>query len=1222
MKKNLDFIKKTIQILDSVSYENYSNGKDKTYLEYMKGSRADEDKLISPILFRKFLESILGFELGKNINTQELKVGGKPDYVPVDTHTHPFVLDIKGTDTYKLYQHHPQIKRYIQSHGLKYGILTNMRDLDVYTSEKKKEIEEYNLNFVELYRDYKEKSKTCLEKENTKRFLRFVEKFSYIELTREKKIERIAKAKSWTGEEEINVKSLTDQLRHIVNTLHDDIKEKKSELINMFEVGRVSGENIADEIEEISAQISGREREKMTPETFDKIMQADDMILYGKARNAFFRRVAYFAMTRILLARVWEDIGFIEQSLYDSGFAKWYENFNREIKRVLNYAFELSEERYPWLFNADNNYSWYKPSDGALIDSLYELSNFYLGKLDQDILGTIYEDYIEKVDKKNKGQYYTPREIVNFIWDRVGFNNPKAFFWHIEGKRIPKRIFDPATGSGGFLVEAARRIRDYPHFDWNDPQDLMDIFNAILWGIFGSEISIFPYYLTQVNLLIQLTPVIRRHIELTGKKPREQPTPLGIICGDSMELHNPDTSLLPIEIKKEKEEPRREILHFTIAEKKIYEKIKDKLIGKFAYICANPPYIGEKGHKELFQHTLRSYSYWKKYYQGKMDYFYWFIILGLSKLRKYGKLGFITTSYWITADGALKLRKYILENAKIKEMIFFEEVKIFEHAKGQHNMVFILTKCSGKEHEEERKNNHIKVVQVKCKNQDLPGNNVRENLDFLTKHIQKYINRPKYNDKYIKIFWSGVKQGELPKDGDAWNDILIDNSFRKIISKIKQNSVQLYKVLYINQGVVPGIDRVTKENVKILSTDIINKRNIKIGDGIFILREDEANKIVSNPEKYELLVSSYRNSHISPYFVDIPINEREYLIYINRKINLNKYPEIKSHLEKFREILEARLIRYEEKDYKESYPWYRLNRPRDKKILSSEKIVVSNWGINWQSFAYQSGNFFEKRDITFFIKKPNIEESLFYFLGILNSNLIRYWMKSKAKQIGYMRQKLQEQIPIHCVDFKKAEEVEMYNKIVNKVKSIKKKMTELAEYSKYFSGLRITRLPVNDQLPNINNEVIIKNISPENIYNIRTHPEVKIKKIMNFNENEFYFSKIEKPELILTGDAQIKIKDKNNTSFFIEGPYELLKLLYDILPSWKNKPWDEIKENILLPDNIISFNMKKANILNEVQNIKSEILELQKQIDQNIFKLYNLDEREIKIVESEINMKK
>jgi len=42
-------------------------------------------------------------------------------------------------------------------------------------------------------------------------------------------------------------------------------------------------------------------------------------------------------------------------------------------------------------------------------------------------------------------------------------------------------------------------------------------------------------------------------------------------------------------------------------------------------------------------------------------------------------------------------------------MIFFEEVKIFEHAKGQHNMVFVLTKCSGEDKKEERGNNHIKI---------------------------------------------------------------------------------------------------------------------------------------------------------------------------------------------------------------------------------------------------------------------------------------------------------------------------------------------------------------------------------------------------------------------------------------------------------------------------------------------------------------------------------
>jgi len=1183
-KKLLDIIKRTIHILDSIHYENYSEGKAKTYLEYIRGERRDEDKLISPILFRKFLEEILGFKLGESIYTQERKTGGKPDYVPIDTRTHSFVFDTKGTDTRDLSKHFPQIKRYIDSQGLKYGILTNMRDLKVYTSEEKKE--EYSFSFVKLYQDFKQNPTASLNEENTKHFLNFIQTFSYKLLTKEEKVERIARAKPWTGKEDIDVNSLVSKLKYIVNILYNDAKYQKDRFIELAEIGGIEPTSIAYEIEEIAAQIEGREKRKIEEETFKEIIKAEEKSPYGKARDAFLRRVAYFAMTRLLLARVWEDIGFVDQTLYNGGFAKWYENFNREIRKVLNYAFSLSAQRYPWLFKAENNYSWYSPSEDALIDSLYELSNFYLGKLDQDILGTIYEEYIERVDKKNKGQYYTPREIVSFIWDRVGFNNLGAFFWHIEGKRIPKLIYDPATGSGGFLVEAARRIRDHSKFDWNDPQDLKDIHNAILWGIFGSEISPFPYYLTQVNLLIQLTPVIKRHIELTGKKPREQPTPLGVICEDSLELHNIDPELLPVEARNK--ENNHKILHFTTADKRIYEKIKKELVGKFYYCCANPPYVGEKGHKELFRHTLKTYPYWNRYYQGKMDYLYWFIILGLSKLREYGKLGFITTAYWPTADGASKLRKYILENAKIKEMIFFGDVKIFEHAKGQHNMVFILTKCSGKE--KERKDNRIKIVQVKCKNQDLPGNRIREKLDFLVKHIEKHMDKSKYEDRFIKVFWSGVKQGELPQDGGPWNGLFTDSSFKKISSKMECNSVPLCNVLDAKQGIVPGIDRITKENIKILSPYIINERGIKVGEGVFVLNRDEAKRIAPNPDEHELLVRSYKNSHICPYYVDIPPSEEEYLIYIDQEIDLNKYPNIKSHLNRFRELLEARLSRYEERGYKESYPWYRLNRPRDRKMLATEKIVVSNWGADWQSFAYQTGKFFEKRDITVFVKKSNVEESLFYFLGILNSSLVRYWMKSKARQTGYMRQKLQEQIPIRRIDFSNSKEVKMHDKIVEKVKLIRENMAKLAEYSKSFKDVRLTKLDFKLPLPDIYLEAIIKSIPPENLYNVRTHPELNIRKSRDVKDSRFYLSKVKMPKKILTGNAQLELISKSKASIFIEGPYELLKLLRELLSEWKGKPWNEIKENLLIPETIQNFDIQKNKILNEVKSIRKEIL--------------------------------
>jgi len=206
-------------------------------------------------------------------------------------------------------------------------------------------------------------------------------------------------------------------------------------------------------------------------------------------------------------------------------------------------------------------------------------------------------------------------------------------------------------------------------------------------------------------------------------------------------------------------------------------------------------------------------------------------------------------------------------------------------------------------------------------------------------------------------------------------------------------------------------------------------------------------------------------------------------------------------------------------------------------------------------------------------------------------------------------------IPIHRINFDDSEEVRMHDEIVDKVKSITKKMAELAKYSKYFSGVRLTRLPFDASLPEVNNEAIIKSVPPENLYNIRTHPEIKIERPKDFEKEKFYLSKVEKPQPILTGEARLRLKSKGEIPIFIEGPYELLKLLFDILPNWKNKPWSEIKENLLLPDNVISFNTQKNKVLDEVQNIRSEILELQKQIDQIIYKLYELKDSEINIVE-------
>ncbi len=325
---------------------------------------------------------------------------------------------------------------------------------------------------------------------------------------------------------------------------------------------------------------------------------------------------------------------------------------------------------------------------------------------------------------------------------------------------------------------------------------------------------------------------------------------------------------------------------------------------------------------------------------------------------------------------------------------------------------------------------------------------------------------------------------------------------------------------------------------------------------------------------------------------------------------------------KFKGILDYQLV-----GYAETNKWYALTRASEESVLKREKIFTP-YRAEKNTFAYSNDDFFSSKDlyyITYQIEPPNIAESLKYVLGVLNSSTIEFWCFHKLKQKGNVREYYAtplKNIPIHRINFDEPEKVRMHNEIVDKVNSMLEKIAKLAKYSKYFSGLRLTKLEFDAPLPEVDNEAIIKSIAPENQYSIRTHPEIKIEQLKGFRSDKFYMSKVDKPELTLTGNVQLELKGKNGTSVFIEGPRDLLKLLADILSlsNWKNKPWSEIKDKLLLPDNIVSFNAQKTRILNEVRDERAKILQLQKEIDQMVYKLYGLSEEEIKIVNSKFKI--
>lgn len=1245
---DLETVKRTVDILDRFGARYYNESMDKTdnYLTYVqlarKAKKADEEKLIQPTIFPAFLEEILDFSRIEYVPEQRNEHKMAPDFTPMDTHLHPFIFETKGNDSglmdfEKEFHNKSKLYLFADPHA-KYVIITNMAELVVYEKDSEKKLEDYSFSFTRLYEDFKNKSPFDLKNANAQSFIRFAKKFRKVELTIEKKIETIANAEPYpplfkvVTDEHESYKSLklTNTIWSIVDSLKNDIKNDRGKeyILKALRNNTLRKEQIAREIYSICQTIDQRypvpESEKIEAKDLDSLLSSSNKTI-EKSVDLYFCRVAYFTMSRLLLIRVWEDARFIEEeyaTLFDGGFKKWYQAHNGKIVKVLEQAYNIGREKYEWLFTEQNNYAWYIPTDNVLVDVLYELAKYNLSVVNRDVLGTVYEEYLDVQDKKNKGQYYTPHQIVSLIWDRVGYTSKKwgdvsAFFYYENGKRIPKLIFDPATGSGSFLVEAIRRLRNQ-FYSEPDKQLLLDARDAIVNGIHGSEIGAFPYYLTEVNVLIQLTPIIQKIIDLNNtERELSGKFTLRVIHQDSLGLHNQTERLVGTDVAEEFiVDKDHDILKLEGEKLQIFKCIKESR--NFDYVVANPPYIGEDAHKELFQNATARYPYWKRYYQGKMDYLYFFVILALQKLKETGKMGFITTSYWLTADGASNLRKYILDNARIVEIIDFGEIKLFEHAKGQHNIVFVMEKCKDKEKKEQNK---IKLVKVK---EHFDGKNVDERLTKLIEYIKLYIDEGGYSDQYIEVFHSAVKQGELTEE--PWYIFYRENE-AKILNQIERVGEELIKFCDINQGVITNPMKVDKSVLETLTSKEIEVNNIVLGDGVFILSDVELESLNLLEKERGILKPFFHTSDIHRYHV--PSSTDYKVIYTNKHTNIEDYPNIKIHLEKFRNKLYSRRECEEGK-----IPWYSLHWPRDQGIFESEKIICP-YRADRNVFGYTEKSFYAEGSVRFITPKRGEknntnftndetlkEHDLRYILGVLNSSLFRVWCHHKTKPKGKVRELFYTpltKMPIKPIDFGDSAEMEMHKGIIDRVQTIIDLKRELSAHPEYFQG-PILELEASEPLPTILTEKIIGALDESEKRNLRTSSQLKPvytddsfvlrrtnEVIINIDRSETDFEYT----LVLVG------KSKRTTK--IDGEKEILNFLKKILDeNYKGRSWREIEEKIILPDTIQSFERKYVEIRDKVREILEKIQKSQGEIDETVCKLYGIRKDDVNSVISKL----
>jgi adenine-specific DNA-methyltransferase len=403
-------------------------------------------------------------------------------------------------------------------------------------------------------------------------------------------------------------------------------------------------------------------------------------------------------------------------------------------------------------------------------------------------------------------------------------------------------------------------------------------------------------------------------------------------------------------------------------------------VSKFDAIICNPPYVGEKGHKEIFREIKSSGL--GQFYIGKMDLFYFFFHLGLNHAEPHAIVTFITTNYYPTASGAKKLRKDISERSHLLELINFNELRIFESALGQHNMITILSKSK----------NHSNVRVLSVQEKGTVSNKNLEDLLSNTGSSTRFANLPE-----SEIYDGLEKYIRFPSVG-----------FDKILGKMAESKRFLIDICNVNTGIQTGADRFSKS--------LLSKYPLisaQVGEGIFQISLSESEKFFNKSR----LKPFYKNSDIKRWIANEapPSN----LIYLRPEDDISE--EELEHLSKFKSILEDRW----EPNKQGNSPWWMLWRPRRLETFEGEKIICSQRSLN-NRFAFTSKPWFASADVYFITTKTD-RIKLKTILGLLNSRLYYVWLYHKGKKKGDVLELYQNplsEIPIPSMTHTQEKEIE------------------------------------------------------------------------------------------------------------------------------------------------------------------------------------------------------
>lgn len=366
-----------------------------------------------------------------------------------------------------------------------------------------------------------------------------------------------------------------------------------------------------------------------------------------------------------------------------------------DIAERIHGIYKEGKEQDPNVFSEN-----IKLEDDIIYKTVEHLQSININKTDLDSKGVAFERFMGDFFKGKMGQYFTPRNIVDFC--------VKMLFI-----KQNERVLDPACGSGGFLLHAMDLIRKEAEANYDDEKEIYSYWHDFASkNLFGIEINEQIARVCKMNMIIH------------------DDGHTNIISADSLDNIEKHT--------------------------KINSQFKK---GNFDIILTNPPFgakvlINEKKYLKDYQLGLNNGKE-----RAAQSTEVLFIERCFEYLKEGGRMAIVLPDGILTNATLQYVRDFIMNNFKINAIVSIPQTAFSHYGAGVKCSLLFLTKST-----KNKEDCDIFMAQAEYVGYDATGREIEQNdLNEIFNNYKNFIEKKnfKLNDKCFLIKFNNVKNNRI-----------------------------------------------------------------------------------------------------------------------------------------------------------------------------------------------------------------------------------------------------------------------------------------------------------------------------------------------------------------------------------------------------------------------------------------------------------------------------